>query len=77
MSWREADVLCPYYEKDGVMQNGALHFIACEGAHHGGKTRHIFGRKSCRDKVMETFCEGCWRYCPHADALNRLYEEDA
>ena len=61
-------VQCPYYrDQDGQK-------LRCEGVGPGTVIHLAFASKQeMRDYRVE-FCEGCWKKCMIADALNRKYD---
>lgn len=71
-SFRQADVLCPFY----VTDNGK-NIIDCEGLTKGGKLRTLYKRNDLQRKQMEQFC--CcdnYRRCLIYIANQTKYEDD-
>lgn len=62
------NVVCPYYRDEDAQR------IRCEGVGPGTVIHLAFSCKENLRDYRKKFCEGCWRECMIAGALNRKYD---
>ena len=71
-TWRQADVLCPFYREDRDRR-----CISCEGVVEASRLTMTFGRKADFDIQMNTFCCDRYHYCViYRMLMENKYEEE-
>ena len=58
-SWRQADILCPFYRDDNPRQKT----ISCEGVFSRASLTNRFQRQREREMQLDIFCADQYRKC--------------
>ena len=61
-------VVCPYYKDEDGQK------LRCEGVGPGTVIHLAFTTKQALRDYRGQYCEGCWKNCMIAGALNRKYD---
>lgn len=74
-SWRQADVVCPFWKRDGTTRNGKRE-IHCEGLMAGNEIILRYDHPADYRIQMDVFCCGRPDRCEVYRILMEKYEED-
>lgn len=64
----DKNVNCPYYLKDEGIR------LSCEGVKGATATNLVFPTKKLMMEYRRAHCIRCWKECPIAQALNKVWE---
>jgi hypothetical protein len=67
--FEDIGVKCPYYSWEEGNR------LCCEGVNKISRVQLMFDTKEGRREYERQRCKRCWKDCPLAQALNKMWEE--